>query len=431
MSDNEYLERIQRNELVEVSPAEVCSIQTAKACGIDDPSNYFKSEYNDVKTFNKSKDGDETNRTKMLCSQTSDESKAYTSCSLEHGIGFIRQSGKPENCITAGCPPGFVAERGGCKKPLEDYAISKRARCDERWYDWFMTPNYHLGNKYYSPKVGVCYKPCPAFHVPQFAQDPVDETSAGFAATEKLDRCVAKSDYIAGKYYVGSDYCPLAWIYRLTALPDTLTQMMNASLSEITQGNGDLITLQNNVAAEANALSAEASKTLENIALPTDQMMVACQTLNNDERVTYAYDVCSTLAEDDMAYNKLLQENGESEAIQIEKTKMLKQACNALFCNPKDTTNELINKAPVCIATSDVSPIIEEEKEPSDPPSADPGLTFIRTSIRWTVLIIFGVIVIIFLLLFLIKVLIPFLMFVYELLRVYVFGGFRRGESVL
>ena len=187
-----------------VSPGEYCSLETAKKLGIHDIQEYYSSDYPTLKTYEPDKD-DKDGRTTEICSVTRDESKSYEFCSIEHGIGFVRKPAHPNKCVTVGCPPGFESERGECKKPLEDFAISKRAKCDERWYDWYMIPNYHLGNKYFSPKPGECYKPCPAYMVPQYEKDPVDESSAGFNVKEKLDKCVPRDEYISGKYTEGSD----------------------------------------------------------------------------------------------------------------------------------------------------------------------------------------------------------------------------------
>jgi hypothetical protein len=387
---------IQNGSYDVVSPGEICSMETAKSYGIDETNNYYRAGYDDLKTYVEEKDLKE-NRDKEVCTQGKEGKTAYKYCSLEHGIGYVRKAGYPEKCIAVGCPPGFTLERGQCKKPLQDYAISKRARCDGRWYDWFTIPNYHLGNKYYSPKVGKCYKPCPAYSVPQYAKDPVDESSAGFNAKEKLERCVARNDYMSGKYLEGSDYCPLAWIHRLTMTPATMKEKFNTELDKVKTKyksenmNDSYETLRSGVDSEATKLARRAGRKIENIPVPDDQMILACQRLNNEERIAYAHDVCQRLAVDDTWYGRQLEEElGDGEQRQSEKTKMLKQACNALFCNDKDDTIDRFSKDPVCINNvPDVVPPDDADQSNPNPPSADEGTKFFERSIRTAMILAF------------------------------------------
>lgn len=401
-----------------VSPGEFCSLETAKKLGIHDAMQYYNPEYKDLKTFNNDKDAADGRKTE-ICSETKDGKTAYQMCVVEHGMGFVRKPAYPNKCVTVGCPPGFVSERGECKKPLEDYAVSKRARCDERWYDWFLVPNYHLGNKYYSPKAGECYKPCPAYTVPQFEKDPVDDSSAGYNVKEQLNKCVPRDQYISGKYLEGSDYCPVAWVYRLAGTPSVINEQIIKKLDEVQDAhkpenmNASHEKLRLNATNEAKQVAIAGSELIQNVTPPNDNMAVACQNLNTDERLEFAYDVCERLADDDTWYaQKLEEEMGDGEQLQREKTKMLKQACNALFCSSTNSANEQIGKAQVCIpGVMPVQPI-EEEKEITTPPSSQGGQNFLMGSIRFAYMIvlagIFGTMVILFIVYFLYpKILVP------------------------
>ena len=417
-----------------VSPGEVCTLETARLLGISDATDYFvkNNEFDDVMTFNETRDGKD-GRTTQLCSYTSNATVAYKSCTIEHGLGFARKMSEPSKCITFSCPPGFESTGTNCKKPLEDFTISKLSRCDERWSDWFIVPNYHLGNKFFSPEPGKCYKPCIDYHVPQYAVDPVDESGAGFNAKEKMDRCVARNEYMSGKYEEGSDYCPLAWIHRLTTVPSTAKEAYLTNLQAVQDAKrsnatpNDYFTQQRDLAqTEADTVSKSAHDIIENVDPPTDAMLQACRTLNTPERLAKAHAVCSRLMDDDTWYGEMLEnELNESEARRASKTKMLKQACNALFCNSADGSNEEIGKPQVCIPISGMVEVPPDQEETNpDAPYVDGGKKFFNKSVNVSFsLVLFGVFGVMFLL-FLIYFLWPYVIvptarFVYNLFARY------------
>jgi len=419
-----------------VTAGEKCSLEYAKQLGISDSENYYVNGYEDLKTFNEEEDkvGE---RAAEICSQSKDGKKAYKSCTLQHGIGFARKPGYPNKCMTYDCPPGFEKTASGCKKPLQDYAITARGRCDERWHDWFMIPNYHLGNKYFSPKPGTCYKPCGDNNVPHLAKDPVDNSSTGFNASDKPDRCIDRGVYNGGKYAAGSDYCPLAWIHRLTASPSVVTERMNTELDELRKEQGEDIVnenfsmLQSDIPKKAKEISTAAAARLENLFTPTEDMVVACQTLNNADRLNYAYDVCKNLQEDDSWYSRQLEEEyGASEPMQLQMSRMLKQACNAIFCNPKDGSNELIGKPQLCL---DVSGKVEQvkdddEEDASSPPTADKQQSFFVKSIGIAIGIVTFLICMVVLYILFVYVIWPVVVWIYEKIRV-LLGRIGKGKN--
>ena len=151
----------------------------------------------------------------------------------------------PETCITYSCPNStstpldeyFQQTKWGsninnsCMKPLADAEVSKQYRCDERWYDWFTVPNYHLGNGYINPdpsNPGTCYNPCLPGSIPTYQTDPVDGQNLHFISnTENTGNCISRENYFGGKYASGSDYCPLAWIYILNSTHKDLDSFLS------------------------------------------------------------------------------------------------------------------------------------------------------------------------------------------------------------
>jgi hypothetical protein len=104
----------------------------------------------------------------------------------------------------------------------------------------------------------------------------------------------------------------------------------------------------------AKALSEQAHYVLEPIYIPTNAMAQACKNMNTIDRVMYAYDKCTELMEDETAYTETLAKAfSDSPSVVASKLKMHKQACNALFCNPKDRVNEDIGKPQLCMDAGD------------------------------------------------------------------------------
>lgn len=338
---------------------EVCTIESAKNKGIFSRDNYYAPGYDDLKTYI----GDASTNKKDICSQSADGADAYLFCSVEHGnIAYKRKGNK---CVTYACPTGWDGVNK-CTKPLEDAIVSKRSHCDERWYDWFTVPNYHLGNKYQpDEKVpGKCYNPCPSDHVPQFKNDPVDGGSFGLASKEALGRCVPKNQYFGGKYHSGSDFCPLAWVYRLGATPDKLKLEMEKELMKVKdeaggdayvnsefQGLADSQTRD----ATAKALYAKTSAVVENVQAPANSaMQQACRSLQTPERLQGAYDICQKVNENEEEFLNMCIASGDSENVATTKLKALKQACNATFCDSNNDAGNVIKKEPLCFNTDTI-----------------------------------------------------------------------------
>jgi hypothetical protein len=397
-----------------ISPGEYCTIVRAQELGILDAKGYkenpaaapFNGLYKDLKTYDATIDAQDK-RTKTLCKVTLDGKEAYPHCTEMHGPGFVKlgtpDANQPFKCEVKECPPGFTKQGQYCnKEPLfADAKIDKRARCDERWYDWFLIPNYHLGNKFYEEKVGKCFAPCPVRHVPSYAKDPVDGARADFSSEDDLTRCVPRDAYFAGKYADGTDYCPLSWIMRVYASnPKYAKEMLHArrkriadlygnerdpSKDRLTQPFRNVARLEgNDIAKEAAFLSGQVGGYLENVVAPSGPMAQACNTLNTQDNLDVAYKVCKEL-------NELNALDISTGAMNAKQNVVLKQACNAVFCNENDDALDIIGRDPICFDKPRKLTDGELNDEDADPqaPTYDKQQSFFQRSFRTFLMLVF------------------------------------------
>ena len=295
-------------------------------------------------------------------------------CSLHQSsnAGFGPLATNPNTCMTISCPNPtttpmdeyFEQSQWGsninnsCMKPLADAQVSKQYRCDERWYDWFTVPNYHLGNGYANPdpaNPGICYNPCAAGSVPVYQTDPIDGQTLHFVTNEDdTGNCISRANYFTGKYAEGSDYCPLSWIYILNSTPSTLKDQVNTRNTIFANSDmaSNVLTKsfadnQINSTAYANTIFNTLPTELNNILIPTSSMQNACNKIETKSRVLNAYDMCVKLKENETkVYDAFSQTLPEEFA--KNKVTMMKQACNAVFCNQRDTATSIGNVEPLC-----------------------------------------------------------------------------------
>jgi len=381
---------------ITVSAGEVCTIDRAQKLGIFDATNYFVSGkgYDTVTTYNQLKDENE-NRIASIRLCYDDTDAAYPLCIEEHGPGFVRKSGVPNVCKTYACPPGFERSGDYCKKEpmLKDARIDKRSRCDERWYDWFVTPNYHLGNRYSSSN-DQCFTPCPPLHVPNFGTDPVDGATYGFFPKEETHKCVPRSLYFGGKYANGTDYCPLAWIFRMSATPEKVKQTINDKFDEVKKEYEGLTTAEFDKYRNADAINQDVryvadscGSLLDNVNMPSGAMAYACNNLNDSTKLTQAYSICQALVKDDKGEEALTL---DADPARNEKKKaILKQACNAVFCNPSNNAIDVINKDSICFA--DPKPVDPETSGKNDDiapaPTSEKEISFVKSAAQSFILV--------------------------------------------
>ena len=444
---SKYNECIRDGKYALASAGEVCSVETAKAGSFFHPEVYYKGrQFNGLRTFNPSVDS-ETARSEEICRQNVDGTQAYPACALaaNAGPGYVWKAGAPGTCVTHACPPGFVDSRGTCKKPLTDALVSKRARCDERWTDWFTVPNYHLGNAFYSSNVGQCMAPCPSGQVPAFATDPVDGSGVDFTSTDELGKCIDKQEYFDGKYAESAEHCPVAWVHRLGVTTRDIEQSLQEKYDGvIAESGGDknnyMVDQERDRKSQAAAIVAMGARGMEAVAMPNETTTAACKRLATPERIQEAYGICEQIQQDELAFMKRLEdENGDSALVQEQKVMVLKTACNALFCNEKwdPYTAETIGKDPICFQNiKDVNMAVAAKEATPDAPNADEAKTFFRHSIGRSVQIvmvcIFGTLLYFFVTLFLWpKIILPIWAFIKKILTGWRVSSYERKFAEL
>lgn len=287
-------------------------------------------------------------------------------------VGFQPMPSNPETCITYSCPNSTITPmdeyfqqtkwgsniNNSCMKPLADAEVSKQYRCDERWYDWFTIPNHHLGNGFINPdpaNPGKCFNPCAAGSLPAYQTDPVDGQNLHVLTNkDNTENCISRADYFGGKYADGSDHCPLAWIYILNSTPKSLEKLVNNRNQ--TFKNSDMasnvitdafINNQQKAIAYADNIFKKLPIELNNIYTPSSYTQNACNRIETPARLQPAYDICMNLMNNEPSVYETFAENLPAEMAR-NKVIMLKQACNAVFCNLRDPAPRKINKKSLC-----------------------------------------------------------------------------------
>ena len=337
---------------VPVSAGEVCSITTAKQYGLFytkpfyDKDNYYKEAYNDVKTYNAALDEKEGRDSNAVCKQTQDGKIAYPMCALVHGIPYTQDPTDRSKCvidINNYCPAERV--RGGsCMRSniMLPAPVSMQTRCDEKSTDWFVLPNSHLGNKYnfiQQQDQVKCMKPCPADKVPGYIQDPVDGSSAGISANTEVNKCYDKSEYMNGKYDGTGNFCPVSWVYRLGLKKEGIIDEMIRGRNKQSMKK---YSPAENITKDADQVFLQTKTMLENVQMPTKEMLAACSQLNTPERVKKAYGICKQIHKNPKSINSFVTNPNHKIVI--------KQACHAMFCNEDDDLVATIgnNTKPLC-----------------------------------------------------------------------------------
>lgn len=362
-----------------INSLEVCTLNVAKEYEIDDINNYFKKGYENLKSHNETWDQiSETDRYESLCRKDPKKKDiSYPLCALEQdGFGFSADPKDPSKCIAFQCPPGFTPSEKGCIKPNTIPAKkSKNEFCEEKWYDWFTVPNYHLGNKYVKLE-NQCYQPCNPGFVPSFGTDPVDGYSPGLGATDRPEMCANKDTYLGGKYNTPQNYCPLAVIKRLSSTRDSLKKDYSNSIKknyeEANQKIEDKVKEKFDpvVTQEVDNIINSIHSTLEDVYPLSQNDIVACRSLINDERVGEAYSICKAIDENSDYYLTKLREDGISLPTAELKIKLLKKACHSLFCNPNDNPISSVSN-PVYKDADGTEIILEPDKTFCFPDVAD------------------------------------------------------------
>lgn len=207
---------LQTPKKVTVSTGEVCTIQTAVQYGIFDKGSIIQSNVKEAAQID------------TLQGNTYDASSQYSLCKINNsGISAVqncvlstRNPWKTLNDTEQFCTLPYNVELPNGLKYIANSQTtiekpenipkwkSKRKCLQERWYDWFSIPDYHLGNKYDIDSSNLHYlKPC----------------SIGFVPSSKTrDKCTSKTDFYDGEFDGTFNYTPLALIHLLGNTKDTL-----------------------------------------------------------------------------------------------------------------------------------------------------------------------------------------------------------------
>ena len=154
----------------------------------------FKTRYSNIQTnFNIDLDDDEiilNSNLKYITINTDDNS--YVNCAIQTSVPWFTMSEDYKKCeIVKNIE--YDDARLKIEKIKDDTIVSpvlssknknktafcayfsnvNKAYCENAWYDWMITPNYHLGNTYYKDNsqyseldVYKCYKPCSGDFIP-------------------------------------------------------------------------------------------------------------------------------------------------------------------------------------------------------------------------------------------------------------------------
>jgi hypothetical protein len=342
----------EENTTETVSAGEVCSIEVAKQLGIANIANnrHYINSYSDVTTFKEN----DTNFYKLCETTRTDNSRVAPLCVLQSNAGFgftkNRSSGSIEydKCITSECPTEFTEDPtnpNSCIKPRRENRVLENTLSEERWYDWFMIPDYHLGNKY-TRVDNKNYGPCIKGTIPSYGTDPVDNTklSAFKSRNDEIEKCVPKDIYFRGKYGNSETYCPMTWIFRAGA---TKTDLKNIYLDLINRientkngGNENLDALKKKI----DTLIHDDIYTpvvqydfKDYVGEPnTAEAKLACSYFANDpDKKDLARQICSTISDvgKEKYIERLMNDNTEDEITAKKKYIRAIQACHTIFCD--------------------------------------------------------------------------------------------------
>ena len=353
-------ECIINNSLDTVKSGEVCSIDIAKKLGIFDNTNYYIKGYEQIKTFNTELDNKE-NRSLELCIQNNVTNTAKASCTMSAGINYIStiKDGK-SFCVPVECPTGFKLDSKDpsvCVKPKNKKLVSLRTQNQERWYDWFIIPNYHIGNKYNSVN-NVNYAPCKRDTVPMYDKHPVDNEVKAVVEKENnnIGKCLSKEYYFGGKYSNTENYSPISLIKRISTREE-LEEEIEKKRKELLKSGYP--TDEMNKMLESNYIQQEArdiiklidtgvrknnSTSIKRILQPTVNESIASKSIHTKERLEEAYNKCVKLNADETVIQEGLVNSGTPDNIADIKIKTAKAACQRLFNKEYDGLHTSIGK---------------------------------------------------------------------------------------
>lgn len=245
-----YCTNVTKNERIFIQPSELCSfvaldylkqkidnelyvydektIFTNKfiTCNIDINNNFRDSDNTYSYKYDKNK--------KDLCYQLNNNDW-NVNCSIRHMSPLYTYDKQTNSCTlipNITYPDGFKInkEKGQSyiyydtdKNDNPDYPLyrsqKRKAYCENKWFDWIIVPNYHLGNQYekdsgaYSKRdVRKCYAPCGKGMFP-------------YLTAENNKICIPKANAYDGIYAKKLDYSPISLINLIGNTSNTLNDL--------------------------------------------------------------------------------------------------------------------------------------------------------------------------------------------------------------
>jgi hypothetical protein len=335
------------------SAGEICTVEKAKELGVyDTTQDRFYRGLEDMRTYTSANPND-YKRKEALCRINSDGDYAFPLCPIQHGFAFTQMNGDPSRCVTHACPPTFTeGSNYQCLKPDSPIFIPKKSACEEKSYDWYTIPYYHLGNGYRRSADGKCFRPCSGVNadVPLVKIDPVDKNEWVLEFTTNTTKtdgslCTSIKDYMNGKYGStvddASQYCPVAVAKRLSVttekLQESLKEEAERNLESVVQQlpRSAVLKINSQLAAEAVNVAATTKNDLKNLKTGSRQMKIACERMITPEEVGELYPICKDLkTQPSQIINGWKSDDSSltTEDIRVRRT-IMEQACHEVFCN--------------------------------------------------------------------------------------------------
>jgi hypothetical protein len=408
--------------IIDVLPGETCTIESAKNMGI----------YDKYKYFNNNVSKDDIIEIDTLLNNKRDSNKKYSLCSIKNNVVY-------QNCaITTNNPWKTLSnDNEYCKLPSDivlpnDLSYvkdkkdiikkpekipkykSKTEFCQERWYDWFTIPDYHLGNKYllYEDKEkknkSVCFKPCDIGKI----------LIVKNGDTSKIEnyQCILREKYNYPYFSTTFYYLPISLILLLGITKKNILKINNRILKEKKFNLEEIlknITIDDELYKELiwneEKPEEELSGTLKNlyenmkkdiryaidnlfkrpfdatnIIPPTTDVRKISDSLMTKERLEDAYMIASELHKiinDPSKFKKYKEELADISGYDITHPKFFKQllilktACNVAFDNTHEYSKDFIlynlntnstAKSPIKFDITPIEPILAISNNPSE-----------------------------------------------------------------
>lgn len=370
-----------------IATGEVCTIETAKLYGIFGKDKYFNSsvpatEQSDINLFVDNAYNKKLNYS--LCS-VDQSNYAYQNCVLTTKNPWKSINGTKEYCmlpmdITLPEHLVYNQETKKIDKPPDiPLYKAKKECCQEKWYDWFSIPDYHLGNRtfFYQNNSNVkCFAPCELGSVP----DPDNNN----------EKCITKNRYYYGLYAKSLNYLPIAFIMLLGSTKDSLLKKHKEVLTNERnklKDKGELtmdfelynniitneVTQQNIFNVIKEDLRPHIRKLLSypidenNIIPPDPDIQTRSADLMSKENIADAYDIAKNFYDLSTApdktkeffeWKKKLAEIGGFNMTDdkfFKQLLLLKKACNVAFDNTTSYSRD------------NILYVVNQDPEPSDP----------------------------------------------------------------